>query len=561
VTALVPLMIGAPLAAGFILALLPKSRPRICDVFANAAALVVLAMAVALLGREGSYQVGGWAPPVGINLVLDGLSSLMLVTVAAVSLAATLFSVRYMDRYTARPKYYALFMLMVAGMNGAILTGDMFNLYVFVEVAAVASYALVAFGCERDELEASFKYAVLGSVASSLVLLGIAVLYSRFGTLNMAHLATKLPAAESAGAAWHLATFGLVLFIAGFGLKAALVPFHAWLPDAHPSAPAPISAMLSGVLIKAIGVYALVRVTFDVFGISADVAYAVMILGTLSMVVGVFLAIAQWDLKRLLAYHSISQIGYVMLGIGLGGHLLATGGSASVAGLAIVGGLFHLVNHAVFKSLLFLTAGAVEYSAGTRQLEEMGGLRRRMPVTAGASLVASMSIAGVPPFNGFFSKLMIILACIYAGRYGFAVWAVIVSIMTLASFMKVQKYAFFGKLGEKWRSLREVPASMALPMVLLCVMCAVMSVLVLPSAREAVLDPAGRSMVARARYVENVLGPQATLPPGAAAAAAEAEEVFADRESRPEGIKVAAAGAPGVETAAGATTEETACAE
>jgi len=238
----------------------------------------------------------------------------------------------------------------------------------------------------------------------------------------------------------------------GFGLKAALVPFHAWLPDAHPSAPAPISAMLSGVLIKSLGVYTLCRVFYNIIGINSSLSLILMVLGTLSMVLGVFLAIGQWDFKRLLAYHSISQIGYVILGIGLG------------TPLGMIGGLFHLFNHSVFKSLLFLNSGAVEYATGTRDLQKMGGLMTKMPITGTTSLVASMSIAGIPPFNGFWSKLIIIIACVQANRLGYAFWAVLASILTLASFMKVMKYAFFGKLREKWNKVEEVPVFMKLAM-------------------------------------------------------------------------------------------------
>jgi multicomponent Na+:H+ antiporter subunit D len=249
------------------------------------------------------------------------------------------------------------------------------------------------------------------------------------------------------------------LFIVGFGMKSALVPFHAWLPDAHPSAPAPISAMLSGVLIKALGVYALVRIFFNVIGITPQLYYILMVLGALSMLIGVLLAIGQWDFKRLLAYHSISQIGYVVLGIGLGNPL------------GVTGGLFHLFNHALFKSLLFLNAGAVEYTLGTRRLEEMGGLHKKMPVTANTSLAASMSIAGIPPFNGFWSKLLIIVACIQAGRIWFALAAIIASLLTLASFMKVQKYAFFEGLKEKYQGVRETPWQMGAAMIALALLC------------------------------------------------------------------------------------------
>jgi len=495
---LMPLCVAIPLGMGFFIAAAARQLPRLADLLANLTTLSLVIISFLLLGRQDVLWVGGWmrgatGSPLGIALVLDGLSAFMVVVIAIVSFAATLFSVRYMDLYTARAKYYALFLIMVAGMNGAVLTGDMFNLYVFLEIAAVSSYALVGFGCEQDELEASFKYLVLGSVASCFVLLAIALIYSISGTLNMAYLARKIEEIRQAGGSASVVTFAVVLFMAGLGLKAALVPFHAWLPDAHPSAPAPISAMLSGVLIKAIGVCALIRIVFNVFGFTQELSYALMLLGTLSMVVGVMLAIGQWDFKRLLAYHSISQIGYVILGIGLG------------TPLGILGGLFHLANHAVFKSLLFLNAGAVEYATGTRQMEEMGGLRKKMPITGNTCLIASMSIAGIPPFNGFFSKLIIIFACVQAGRYGFAAWAVFVSIITLASFMKVQKYVFFGELKERWNKVREVPFFMTAAMILLAVLCLAMSCLVLPGLREGFLDPAQRALHAGLEYGKFVL--------------------------------------------------------
>lgn len=203
-----------------------------------------------------------------------------------------------------------------------------------------------------------------------------------------------------------------------------------------------------------------------------------VILGCLSMLVGVLLALYQWDYKRLLAYHSISQVGYIILGIGLG------------TPLGILGGLFHLINHSVFKSLLFLTSGAVEYATGTRDLRKMGGLKEKMPVTASTSFIASMSIAGVPPFNGFWSKLLIILACIEAGRFWLGIIAVIASLLTLSSFLKVQKYAFFGKLNPEHNEVKEVPITMQVAMILLSILCIFLGLLLLPRLESAFLDPA-----------------------------------------------------------------------
>jgi len=466
---ILPFFIIIPLGTAFLISLLAKKIKNFGDCFANLGTLSLLALSLystklVFAHKILVYKVGGWMPPIGICMVLDGLTSFMLVTVNLVSFAIALYSVSYMQKYTDKYRFYTLFMLMLAGMNGIIITGDLFNLFVFLEIASISSYALVAFGTEAEELEASFKYAIMGSVASSFVLLGIAFLYSYTSTLNMADISLVL-AQKGTGL---LVSFVAVLFLMGFGLKAALVPFHAWLPDAHPSAPAPISAMLSGVLIKVLGVYAIARIFFNIIGINNISLSMLMFLGVVSMLIGVILALAQWDVKRLLAYHSISQIGYVILGIGLG------------TPLGILGGVFHLFNHSVFKSLLFLNSGALDYALGTRDLRDMGGLREKMPITANTSLIASMSIAGIPPFNGFWSKLLIILACIQSGRIIYAICAVVASILTLASFMKVQKYAFFGKLKERWQDIKEIPVFMRLSMIVLAIICVMGGLLIIP---------------------------------------------------------------------------------
>ncbi|MFC1703935.1 complex I subunit 5 family protein [Candidatus Omnitrophota bacterium] len=491
----IPLFTIIPLAAAFVISLIGKKLKGVGGAIAafSTAALVVVSVYACFAVKNAGllvYEVGGWVPPIGISMVLDGFASFMLITVNVIAFLVTVYSINYMDRYTAKWNFYTLFMLMLAGMNGVIITGDMFNLFVFLEIASIASYALVAFGVEREELEAAFKYMVMGTVASCFILVAIALLYSHTSTLNMADMAVALTERP----AGYLLAFVSVLFIMGFGLKAALVPFHAWLPDAHPSAPAPISAMLSGVFIKTLGIYALARILFNVFGMSEMLSSILMVLGVLSMIIGVFLAVGQWDLKRLLAYHSISQVGYIMLGLGL------------ATPLGILGGLFHLLNHSVFKSLLFLNSGAIDYALNTRDLKKMGGLRQVMPTTANTSFVASMSIAGIPPFNGFWSKFIIIIACIQAGRPVFAVWAVIGSILTLASFMKVQKYAFFGTLRDELKNIKEVPLSMRLAMAVLALLCIFGGVLLAPVLKSAFLDIATQALVIGKEYAIVVLG-------------------------------------------------------
>ncbi len=488
---ILPLFVGISLAGAFLTSIVGKKLKWLPDLMGSLTTLILLGLSlitVRIVSTQGIlvYSVGSWKLPIGIALVLDGLTVFMLVTVNLMAFFIAIYSINYMERFTSKWKFYTLFLLMVAGMNGVVITGDMFNLFVFLEIASIASYALVAFGTERHELEAAFKYTVMSTVGSLFILLGIVFLYSYTSTLSMADMANIL-AQKSAS---NITIMVSVLFIMGFGLKAALVPFHAWLPDAHPSAPAPISAMLSGVLIKSLGVYTLCRVFYNIIGINSSLSLILMVLGTLSMVIGVFLAIGQWDFKRLLAYHSISQIGYVILGIGLG------------TPLGMIGGLFHLFNHSVFKSLLFLNSGAVEYATGTRDLQKMGGLMTKMPITGTTSLIASMSIAGIPPFNGFWSKLIIIIACVQANRLGYAFWAVLASILTLASFMKVMKYAFFGKLREKWNKVEEVPVFMKLAMVILALICVVGGVLLIYNINEVFLKPASDVLLEGTKYAD-----------------------------------------------------------
>ena len=217
------------------------------------------------------------------------------------------------------------------------------------------------------------------------------------------------------------------------------------------------------------------------------------------MVIGVFLAVGQWDFKRLLAYHSISQMGYVILGIGLGGYILSSGGRHSAAVLALLGGIFHLANHSVFKSLLFLCSGSIEFSTGTRQLKEMGGLLEAMPVTRATCTIASLSIAGVPPFNGFWSKLIIVIAAFQAGLPWLAAITILVSFVTLISFLKVLRYAFLGRLPEALRRIKESPAVMSVALILLAVLCTGMGLLLVPALREMILDPAVNALAREPR--------------------------------------------------------------
>ncbi len=470
-----PALVLVPLLTAAVVALLAKGSERAADVLCNIGTAVTLGLALSVAGplaagTQLSWNLGG-ASPLGISLSADALSLLMLLVVAVGSLAASVYSVSYMRSYSSKAKYYVLLMLMVTGMNIVVLGADIVNMYVGIEVAALACYALVAYGLGRDYLEASFKYQVLGTVGTLCLIAGMGLMYGRTGTLSFGELSAgdgvALPAA---------------LLLAGLALKAAFVPFHAWLPDAHSTAPSPVSALLSGVFIKIVGLYGLMRLLFIAFVPGGAFSTVLLVVGGLSILAGALLALMQGDMKRLLAYCTISQMGYVLLGLAVG------------TPLALVGALFHLVNHALFKELFFFGAGSVERQAGTRDIAQLGGLNSRMPVTGVTSAIGFFSVSGCPPFNGFWSKLIIIVAAVQAGFVGAAVVAAVGAVVTIGYFLKYERGVFFGALPQSLSAVKESPVSMYAPMVVLAIACVALG-LAFPWFIDTLLEPAVQAMM------------------------------------------------------------------
>ncbi len=458
-----------PIAAAALMPVIEKLWKGLADVLALGVAAALLAIGISYIApvRDSgaiSYILPG-ALPFAQTLYLDSLSLLVLLLISTIALLALIYSVEYMKQFGHKARYYALFLLMVAGMNGIVLSHDLFGLYVFLEVAACSSYALVAFGLRKPGLEAAFKYLLLSSDASALLLLGIGLVYRQTGSLDFKVVSDVLAGAAGGN---HGLLFISTLFLVAFCFKMAIVPFHAWLPDAYPAAPTPVSATMAGVLSKTAGVYVMARIFYNVIGIQSlpRVGQAMMALGVLSIVIGSILGLVQNEYKRLLAYSSVAQLGYIVLALGIG------------TPLAFVGALYHVMNHATSKSLLFLTAGAAQRATGTRDLNQMGGLGKRMPLTATCSVFGSMAISGVPPFNGFFSKAIIVIAAISAGMatgspvyFVYALIAVLMSVLTLSYFLKLQRKAFFGLVKDEFAKVKEVGFSMALPMVALALLC------------------------------------------------------------------------------------------
>ena len=397
--------------------------------------------------------------------------------VSVLTLVIVGYSLRYMQHQLecgiTTPRrlvlYYGLLMLFVAAMMWTCLTNNMIWLYVALECTTLATALLVSFNWTREGLEASYKYVLLVVAGLCFALFGTVLLYSAAAeyapgrpALLLTELGQIIPKIPPS-----VALLAVAFFVVGFGTKAGLVPFHAWLPDAHSEAPAPISALLSGLVIN-VGIYALAR-TVTIFAPHYNaVIVFVAIMASASMLLGILLALAQDDLKRMLAYSTVSQVGYIIEGLGFGTYL------------GIYGGLFHLVNHSLYKALLFLSVGAVMYATGgMRRISELGGLGRRMPVTAVCFMIGAFAIGGLPPLNGFWSKMTLYLAGGELGLWWVVVVGLIVSILTLACLIRAGYRVFWGQPSAAVAAipgLREVPVSIWLGMAVLAVLCIVIGV-------------------------------------------------------------------------------------
>ncbi len=598
---LLPLVVILPLAAGVLALVLGRFWMRAGRFLGELGPLLSLiaVLALAYMGAGGTSWAGGWSPVNelgsgkggvlfseigGIALCLDSLSLLVLGLVGVLAALVAIYSGGFMQGQVGETRYYGLLLLMLAGINGCVLSADFFNFFVFLEVASIAAYGLVAFKTEGEGLQAAFKYLVLGTLGALLLLFGIGLIWGSTGALNFGQVALKLRAAGGIGGK-PVMLLAVALIITGLCIKAAIFPFHSWLPDSAPAAPGPAGTIICGVLVKVVGGYAVARLllgVFDAYRVQSLV-WLIVTLGACSMLVGGLLAAGQWDLKRLLAYHGVGQIGLVFLALGLAmacmfnlrqsaavhnrisslrleltgprgrinavrsaraemqklraeGKLtekiradlelevgrFAPEGEAvlarniSLAGayldrlearkrqlnvmpvsvrklaiaLLLLGAIFHLVNQAAFKSLLMLCAGAIERATGTRNLRELGGLWHRMPVTSATCAIGALAASGAPPFNGFWSVLMIVGGAALAGYYVLAALAVVACFLGVVCFARLQKYALFGPMSARvLRGTREAPASMCFSMIVLSAGCVLLGLLAVWLAPE-VIGPA-----------------------------------------------------------------------
>ncbi len=509
------LIIALPLLAAFITPLLGRLGDRWRNALNGVLMVCVIFLVITLAvdvytGGMRVYTLGAPIPgmtipqdftlPVRILLQVDGMSVFMAITVSVVTLAALVYSFQFMKGKSGQDGFYSLLMLLYAGMVGLVLTGDMFNLFVFFEIISIAGAGLVAYrAAQADALEGSFKYIIISTVSGLMVLFSIGLLYGQYNVLSIAALAQDIQYTTP-----DMVT--LALLIIAFALKLAAVPLHMWAPDTYSVAPAGITPMVY--TSSAASMYALYRVTFTLYGghfEPASIGWLIIILGVLSMLVGVLMAIRQTDIKRLMAYHAISQSGYMLLGLGVGVAVLADPVAlASYGRDAMDGGLFHLINNALYKGMLFLTAEAIFFRIGTRDLNMMGGLGHNMKWTAVFFIIGALAIAGIPPTNGFASKLLI-----YQSVFQFnpllSIIAMFVSLLTLASFAKVFCSAFTGPQLAVWKDTKEVPASLLVGMGIMAV-CIIFFSLFPGLVIDNIVAPATDALLDQAGYIERVMG-------------------------------------------------------
>ncbi len=450
------LQVVVPLVAAPLCVLL--RRDSLCWLLTVVVSWVSLAIAAALLtqtlaGAEIAYEMGGWAAPWGIEYRIDTVNAFVLLIVAGIGAVVAPYARASALREIPEERlhlFYCSFLLCLTGLLGITITGDAFNLFVFLEISSLSTYALISLGRDRRALTAAFQYLIMGTLGATFILIGVGLLYMVTGTLNMADLAQRLPAlfeSRTVRAAFAFLTVGI-------SLKLALFPLHLWLPNAYAYAPSVVTAFVAGTATK-VAVYVMLRFLFTIFG--ASFAFGALPLSEIFLVLALvavfsasFVAIFQEDAKRLLAYSSVAQIGYIMLGISF------------VSATGLIGAVVHLFNHALMKAALFLALGCVVYRIGSANIDAMAGLGRRMPLTMAAFVIGGFSLIGIPLTVGFISKWYLVLAAIERGWWPVAVLVLAGSLLAVVYVWRVVEAAYFRPAASEGE-VREAPWALLAP--------------------------------------------------------------------------------------------------
>jgi len=491
---LLPLLIGVPLV-GAAVSLLLNDHARAQRALGGVVLSTQLALSVALLvavwdGSTLTARLGGWEPSIGIVLAADPLAAMLLVVAALMLVAVLVYAIGSPRTNDTAPYFHPVYLTLAAGVSASFLAGDLFNLFVAFEIMLVSSYVLITLGGSRDQVRHGMTYVVISLLASTLFVTAIGLLYAATGTVNMALLAEALQGIDPA----LRTALGLLLLVV-FGIKAAIFPLFQWLPDSYPTAPSPVTAVFAGLLTK-VGVYAIMRTQTLLFPTDGASTVLLWIAG-LTMVVGVLGAIAQNDVKRILSFHIVSQIGYMIMGVAL----------FSFAGIA--GAVLYIIHHIIVKTTLFLVAGIVETSTGTAQLRRLGGMLHRAPLYAVLFLLPALSLAGIPPFSGFVAKLSLVQAGLAIGQGGIVAVSLAVSLLTLFSMTKIWNGVFWGAPDEPpagEEAVGFVPAGRGMVVSTGVLVVASLAFTLAAGPLFAVSERAATVLLERTPYIEAVLG-------------------------------------------------------
>lgn len=512
------LIVATPLLGAFLTPLVSRLNEKVRNIFVILVAcltgLLVLLLANEVLTNGTQTYIFGATnialPVVRILFEVDAMSVFMAIISSILPIATVIYSWAFMKENTGLDKYYTLILLMTAGMLGMILTGDMFNFFVFLEITSIASCALIAFWTNKGKsIDAAFKYIVISAIAALFVLFAIAILYGQYNALNIATLANLIPIQFS-----FLDKMALVLLIVALAMKAGIVPMHMWLPDAYSRAPSSVTLVLIGATQASL--YGVFRVCFTLYGgvfntadlASASIGWIITVLAIITMLLGVVMALRQNSFKRLIAFAAVAEIGYMLLGLGvrLASKVVDNGSIVfpSYSMTALQGSIFHIVNDALDVGLLFLVAGAVYYATRETSLNRLGGLARNMKYTSIFFIIGLLAVSGMPPMNGFASKLLIYESTFQLNPI-IAIVAILASIMLLAVFVKVFHSAFMGPALPRFEKVKDVPNSMLLAMGIIATIIVIFGLF--PNiVMENIVEPAANALINHTNYITQVLG-------------------------------------------------------
>ncbi len=513
-SALLVLPIIVPLVTAALCGLL-QARRRLQRLIGFVGALGLFGASVGLMlevwqGGPLAAALAGWEAPLGIVLVADTLAAVMVLATGLLGACVSVYALGDVSEKVEQRGYISLHHVLLAGACGSFLTADLFNLFVWFEVLLAASFVLLVLERSNEQFEGAFKYVIINLIGSVILLVAIGLTYALTKTLNMADVATTLQSVAESRPALVLSIAGL--YTVAFGVKAALFPLFAWLPPSYPAPPAAVAALFSGLLTK-VGVYAFFRVFTLVLPADERVFWALLILSCATMVLGVAGAVAQSDIRRILSFHIISQIGYMVAGVGL---LISIDESTRQLGLAA--GIFYTIHNILAKSNLFLISGAIERLSGSTQLVALGGLSRRAPLWTGSFVISAFALAGMPPLSGFWAKLLVVWASVDAGHLWVGALALGVGLFTLVSMLKIFNGAFW-KPAPPQQQMSELRGrgawAMAAPVVVLASLSALVGVQPSPLFAAAHRAAAELSSYAQYRAAQ-------TFEPGVVAAPKEA---------------------------------------